>query len=180
MRIYTWGSWKTLAAHSLWQSSIWGPQFSPSGHKYIFHVLPHGQWRQVRGRVVSTWQLQGGQSQHTLPPHPPRVTRWPKPARSSTPPSTGHTVRHACSKDQIPHQTQQLEVHGQLSTPAAGGNVPDALAGMVMGHLKSLHGLITGQIDCPLQDLEGGRISFFHHRSHVQTILKKEFRLFET
>ena len=132
---------------------------------------------QVHFSCATPWSVKTGQGEggeHVT------TARWPKPAHSSTPPSTGHTMREACSKDQIPHQTQQLEVHGQPSTPAAGGNVPDAPAGMVMGRLKSLHGLITGQIDCPLQDLEGGRISFFHHRSHVQTILKKEFRLFET
>ena len=41
--------------------------------------------------------------------------------------------------------------------------------------------LFLGQMDCPPQDLEGARISFFHHRSHVQITFKETMcRLFET
>lgn len=94
-------------------------------------------------------------------------------------PATGHAMREACSEDQTPHQTQRLEVHGQPSTQQWEEVCPPHWQERSWGILSLYVALLLG-IDCPLQDLEGGRISFFHHRSYVQTILKKEFRLLET
>lgn len=116
---------------SLRQPSIRVRQLSSSGYKYIFHVLSCRQWREARGRVVSTWQLQ----------------RWQKPGHSSYYPLC-HTGRAACSRTgfHTKHSDTRCmakEAHQQPeemcpTTPGRNGHG----AGNTF-HLKSLHGIIA-------------------------------------